>query len=402
MENLRDLVLNIHATPHKAVLAITGGGAEAIGELLRHGQGSNTLLEAVVPYDQNAFDRFVRGKPDKYCSRGAANDLAMAAYQRGLSLIEPPLPVAHTSNPEFEKLKSDKTMEALRDRTIKVDLPPPVIGVGVTCSLAKDNERVGRQHHAYVALQDDDSTYTFEVQLDDQQRTRNEQEALVARAVIQALATHCGVKTPIVNCINGESIGLSTEYIEVVKGQRDVAPSFYDRRNRVIFPGAFNPFHDQHERIAEVVSQITGYRVDLEVCIRNVDKPALSYATIMDRRDRLLGVMDKKQWAGKLIFTSTPTFAEKAAAFPESTFVVGWDTYARICDPKYGSVEEAVNLFKRHKVKFIVFDRIVGGMSCRQIYYTRIHPELLAISNVLDHEVLPPVEMASSSIRKGQ
>jgi serine protein kinase len=31
--------------------------------------------------------------------------------------------VGHTNNPEFEKLKSDQTMEALRDRTVKIDVP---------------------------------------------------------------------------------------------------------------------------------------------------------------------------------------------------------------------------------------------------------------------------------------
>jgi serine protein kinase len=31
--------------------------------------------------------------------------------------------IAHTNNPEYEKLKTDKTMEALRDRTTKIDVP---------------------------------------------------------------------------------------------------------------------------------------------------------------------------------------------------------------------------------------------------------------------------------------
>jgi hypothetical protein len=54
--NAAELVKLIHETPHKAVMAITGGGSEAIGELLRHGNGSKTLLEAVVPYDQGSFE----------------------------------------------------------------------------------------------------------------------------------------------------------------------------------------------------------------------------------------------------------------------------------------------------------------------------------------------------------
>src|SRR5436190_2249667 len=82
---MENLVSKIHATPKLAVLAITGGGSQAISELLRYGNGSKTLLEAVIPYDQKAFDTFVRGTPDKYCSPEAACDLAVAAFLRAYS-----------------------------------------------------------------------------------------------------------------------------------------------------------------------------------------------------------------------------------------------------------------------------------------------------------------------------
>src|SRR5262245_28880726 len=98
-----EFIQEIHNTETLAVLAVTGGGSEAIGELLRHGNGSKTLLEAVVPYDQKAFETFLGGKPDKFCSELAARQLALAAYNRARFL-------------------TDK----------------PVIGVGATCSLVKD------------------------------------------------------------------------------------------------------------------------------------------------------------------------------------------------------------------------------------------------------------------------
>jgi nicotinic acid mononucleotide adenylyltransferase len=209
-------------------------------------------------------------------------------------------------------------------------------------------------------------------------------------------------KYHIINAINIEDVRLPNELSEVVMGYRDVSPNLIERRNRVIFPGSFNPLHEQHERIAEIAAQITGYRVDLEICVHNIEKPSLSYADIIDRRSLVTNKMKDKTWAGKLLFTSTPTFAQKAAAFPESTFVVGWDTFSRICDPKYGSVEEVVNLFKRHGVKFIVFDRLDKGQSMRQMTQRLIHPEILAVSNIISPEILPPVEMSSSEIRKAQ
>src|SRR5690349_9306193 len=73
------LVREIHRSGTGLVLAIAGGGTEAIGALLRHGGGSATLLEASVPYHPRAFDRYVGGPPDQYCSAPAARALAMAA-----------------------------------------------------------------------------------------------------------------------------------------------------------------------------------------------------------------------------------------------------------------------------------------------------------------------------------
>ena len=79
-----ELIFQIHKSPCKVVLAITGGGAEIIGELLRHGSGSATVLDAVVPYSTGSMDRFLGRKPEKYCSEKTARLMAMVAYQRAL------------------------------------------------------------------------------------------------------------------------------------------------------------------------------------------------------------------------------------------------------------------------------------------------------------------------------
>ena len=367
--NLRRLVLRIHETETRAVLAITGGGTEAIGELLRHGQGSSTLLEAVVPYDPQAFRDFVKGTPTKYCSQEAASDLAAAAYNRARKL-------------------ADKG---------------PVVGVGVTCSLTKDEEREGRKHHAYIAVQSDDSTYECEVRLDDVVRTRVEQESRVAEAVIGCLARMCGIPST-ENCIsydlisNGVSYGVNQELTEVCNGQRDITPSMCNRSNRVIFSGAFNPFHPQHEKIAAKVAELTGLRVDLEICIKNVDKPPLSHATLHSRRDHIIEAMYKKDWAGSLFWTSTGTFKEKALAFPNATFIIGWDTYQRLNDPKYGDLEEAAAVFQKMGTKFLVFHRITNGVS--SVDAPPVTLRMAEFAKIISTEDFPPVDMSSTQIRK--
>lgn len=367
--SLRNIVLRIHETPHRAVLAITGGGAEAIGELLRYGSGSNTLLEAVVPYDQQAFRDFVKGTPEKYCSADAASDLAASAYIRARQL--------HPNG--------------------------PVVGVGATSSLTKDGERIGRKHNAYIAVQNDDSTYACEVLLSDCQRTRTEQEARVSQAIIGCLAMMCGIPAN-QNCMSGNLIsegvhyGVGQEMVEVCKGQRDITPSMVNRENRVIFSGAFNPFHEMHEKIASKVAELTGRRIDLEICVKNVDKPALSHATIHSRRDHAVEAMYQKQWAGELFFTNTATFKQKALAFPKATFIIGWDTYVRLNDPKYGDLEEAASIFKNTGAKFLVFHRIINGVS--SVDAPNVPLRMAEFSKIISPEDFPPVDMSSTQIRQ--
>jgi nicotinic acid mononucleotide adenylyltransferase len=273
--------------------------------------------------------------------------------------------------------------------------------VGVTCSLTKDGERAGRKHNAYIAVQGDDSTYECEVLLKDAVRTRAEQEARVAEAIIGCLAMMCGIPAS-ENCMshnlicNGTHYGVGQELMDVCRGQLDVTPQC-SRENRVIFSGAFNPLHAQHEKIAAKVAELTGQRVDLEVCIKNVDKPALSHAVIHQRRDHLSVAMYQKDWAGSLFWTSTPTFKQKALAFPKSTFVIGWDTFTRLNDPKYGDLDEAVAVFRKMGTKFLVFHRIINGVSSADAPATEWR--MAEFAKIISAEELPPVDISSTQIR---
>ncbi len=377
MENMRDTVLKIHGTPYKVVLAVTGGGAEAIGELLRHGQGSKTLLEAVVPYDQQAFDNFVRGKPDKYCSAGAARDLAMASFQRGLKLTNDPL-----------------------------------IGIGVSCSLAKDDEREGRDHHVYVAFQTINKTISMSLvdikkvtpRTGDTQRMT--QEAIVSEFIITYLAYICGAEPN----IRGASWGLvrtdafvtlPAELAAVAIGKSSVYPKVDNFGERVIFPGSFNPMHTAHIAICDAVHKITGKIIDLEICAHNVDKPALNYVDLDTRRKQIELCIKDKPWAGEIFFTGLPTFMEKAELFNSATFIVGWDTFVRINDRKYMNIEEVTSTFYEEGIRFLVFDRLVNGKSVMEHAQQLIVPAIMGCADMIGADILPPMEVSSSAIRKG-
>lgn len=389
MQSQKKLVEKIHQTPHKAVIAATGGGSEAIGELLKYGGGSNTLLEAIVPYHQEAFNQFVKGKPDKYCSPGAARDLAMASFQRAINLT------------------TIKDVETL-------------IGIGVTCSLAKDGERQGRTHRAYVAVQTYNMTRNYDIPFDGS-LSRVDEEEIVSQVILGALALgtneifmHEGsqpfklyqeVMSSIFDKylqnadhelqING-TFG-SPEMLKLLTGQTKTLYPIENPQNRVIFSGSFYPFHEGHETIAKKVYETTGKKVDLEICVHNVDKPAINFEEL-HKRITELEKLKENSWCGDIIFTALPTFMEKAKFFPGTTFVVGWDTFKRINDPKYGNLSEVIDTLKKDSA-FIVVHRITDGMNSVDDNLEGIHPEILKLSRIISPDILPPSDISSSKIR---
>lgn len=355
-------IQEIHKSGKKIALAVTGGGAEVIGELLRHGGGSNTIVEAIVTYAQTSFDAFVGGKPDKYCSESAARDLAMAAFNRLCEL--------NAGNRE------------------------QFIGLGATCSLTKSEERVGRKHYAYVAIQTVNYTRTYTIDLSTENRTREEEEKFVADHIIGILYQECCFLR---NCTYTETSG-DSGLLDVILGQSpfvNVTGKNVNLENRIVFPGSFNPMHQQHKNIAEFVSQKMGRTVDLEICVHNVDKPSLNFTSLAERKDSILSNVG--EWTGDIFFTSLPTFLRKSNYFKNSTFIVGWDTFVRIIDPKYADLKDVYEAFEQNNSRFLVFHRIINGVDSRK-FNVEIPSQMLLRTEFMD---FPSVDMSSSQIRKG-
>lgn len=93
-------------------------------------------------------------------------------------------------------------------------------------------------------------------------------------------------------------------------------------------PGSFNPLHAGHVRLRAVAEEVTGEEVHFELCLLNVDKPAIDFTELHERL---------RQFTGRypLWLTAAPTFVEKARIFPDTTFVVGVDTALRVLDRRY-------------------------------------------------------------------
>jgi nicotinamide mononucleotide (NMN) deamidase PncC len=336
----QEFIRRIHAADGQMVLAIAGGGSGAIGELLAVPGGSQTVLEAVVPYSAAALAEFLHAQPEHFCAAPTARMMAMAAFQwaRRLQIA---------SGAEFE-------------------VHPP-IGIGCTASLVSDRPKRG-PHRIHVALQTVDATSTHSLELLKGHRNRAEEETIAARMILNAVAEAFGIE---------DRLPLALLENERVESERTVAPSEWrdlllDRIQcvcalpaavsgsaRAIFPGAFHPLHPGHLRMAEIAGQRLGVPVEFEISIENVDKPALDY-TEMQTRAAQFGERQLPLW-----FTRAPTFDQKSAIFPNATFIVGADTIERIGHCRYygdsaATAETAIQRIVARGCRFLVFGRAVG------------------------------------------
>ncbi len=83
-----DAARRLHATPHKGVLHITGGGSGLLSDMLTVPGASGTVLAATVPYAEQALADTLGGPPEQSCSQATAQALAMAAWQRATQLAD--------------------------------------------------------------------------------------------------------------------------------------------------------------------------------------------------------------------------------------------------------------------------------------------------------------------------
>lgn len=304
------------------ILAITGGGTEVIGSLLKYGGGSKCILEAIVPYSKEASIKLVGGKePEHFCSRDHALDLAVVSWKRA------------------KEYRADR----------------PAMGVGSCARLGVDGERKGRVHEIWVAIQTDRETFTWHVEfttLNDLSYRETEEEACAkliyyaigvasdinAEAAYRTLQAFLFSNEKIESCVqrgNDQAYGVFTGIRRF-----EIFPNPGHRLNSqsVIFPGSFNPLHDGHINMAAAVWKKLGRETVFEICINNTDKPSIDYMRLQERMSNIFTKLKDEPWFGGIMVTDRPTFLEKGRmlkAYGMTTFLVGSDTLTRINDPKY-------------------------------------------------------------------
>jgi len=324
-----ELVEHIHAAPGRVVLVVSGGGSRAISQLLEVPGASRTLLEAVVPYCEEALIAWLGGRPEAFCSARTARAMAIAAFRRAW---------------EYEEGGSSAA------------------GVACTASLASDRPKRG-PHRAHLALQTASRTAAWSLGLQKDRRSRTEEEQLVCRLLINTLAEACGIEQRLqLDLFEGERVEHSQTFApqpwqDLLLGRVEtVCPGGMPAR--AILPGAFNPLHVGHRRMVQIAREMLDAPVVMEISIVNVDKPPLDYQEI----ERRLGQFAEAEC---VCLTRAATFEEKSRLFPGATFLVGVDTLRRIADTRYYADDPAACLAAIERIadrgsRFLVFGRDVG------------------------------------------
>jgi len=336
--SIESLVQQIHGASTRFVLVTTGGGSLAISGLLTAGGASRSVIEAAVPYSAEALAAWLGARPEHFCSSPTARAMAMVAWRRALS---------------YEPQHADH-----------------LAGIACTASLASDRPKRG-PHRAHLALQTAAETVALSLELEKGRRTRAGEEQVVSGLILNLVAEACGL---------AERWDLQLAAGEPLERARTAAPGPWQdllagraprvavglapanvlpRSKPLVFPGAFNPLHAGHRRMAQIAEEILGRPVEFELSIANVDKPPLDFIEIEGRARQFT--------AGETLWlTHAPTFVEKAQLFGGPTFVVGADTIARIADPRYyaaspAAAQAAIERLASCGADFLVFGRAVGG-----------------------------------------
>ena len=330
-----ELIRAIHQAGHPTVIVVTGGGASAISELLAVPGASRTILEARVPYAQEALWEWLGRKPDQACDEQTALAMASVACQRGLHLLEKQSLI----NSGTLQPSPQTNVAGLRQQ----------IGLSCTASLASDRPKRG-EHRLFTAVQTPHLTISGSLILKKGARSRQDEETLTSQILVRLLAEAEGIRTvPELSLLPEENIKWNRiqadPRLATVWSAR--APllwscpdgAFSDQppvNIRGVLCGAFDPLHRGHEELRQVAEKMLGGRVAYEMSITNVDKPPLDFLSI-DRR--------RKQFTETpMVLTNAPRYLNKVAVLPGMTFVIGSDTAERLLNAKYdGGTQEALN-----------------------------------------------------------
>ncbi len=337
---IHELIQEIHNSPGKVVIVTAGAGTQALAWLLGVAGASRTLIEAIIPYDESSFNDFLGRAPRKYVAARTAKLMAGQAVKRG------------------RKLRHGTDY---------------VVGLACSATIITDRPKKGG-HRAHVATWAGHGVTSYSLHLKKGVRDRNGEEEMVSRLMLNALAEAYGIKKRVsMPLLDGDYFEFSesnlaeavthlfqgkTEFIAI----EDDGCLSKDMNPPAVLAGSFNPLHEGHLELAGVASVILGQEVVFELTAVNADKPALN------RDETLIRML---QFAGRysVIVSNAPTFVSKSRLFANTKFVVGYDTAARLLQPRFYSDSYEQMLSALAEIRDNGCSFLVAGRSDEQEIY---------------------------------
>jgi len=367
MSEYLEIIKKIHSSPFRFVLVSSGGGTNAISEILKVPGASESVLESYVPYAKESLDHYLLKQPDHYCSLNTTLSMAAKAYSAAKKID----PNTH---------------------------PKQLLGIAVTASLATNYSKRG-DHKFFVVIQTYKYSSSFSYSFVKGKLSRDEEEQVVTDHIIKALAQACKVQSDKINensNLTIKTVRAKKPWVQLVDNKIDFVSST-SRIPELIFPGSFNPFHSGHNAMSQLAEKKTGLGLAYEICIQNADKPPLSYHEIEKTLEQF---NNGHNW----VLTKAGKFADKAKLFPSSVFIIGADTLTRMLDEKfYLNRQDMLNqldLFNSHNISFLVFGRKIKNNFISLDSVTM--PEHIAKRFSGFQEEIFRDDISSSTIRKEQ
>jgi Cytidylyltransferase-like len=337
--SLEKLLTDIHATPHMMTMDFAGAGSQALAWLHSVGGSSRTVLEATDRYIPTSLAEAVGHMPEKFTSVETGNALAKHAFERAKKLAG-----LNTTRPGT-----------------------PVFGVGCTATIATDRTKKG-DHRCVVSICDSLGTLSYELVITKGLRDRHGEENLVSLLILSAIAEASGIfDVPELPLESDEEVARAfipvPELSRLLKGELNwvaVAPdgalsTGETWQDIAVLSGSFNPLHEGHRKLSIVASQQLNKDVVFELPLINAEKAPIDLAEARKRAVQFLGF-------DTLLLSRSPLFDQKAEFYPNSTFILGADTAARLVAPRfYGNtvagVDDSLEHLRQQGAKFLVAGR---------------------------------------------
>ena len=338
------LVALLHERPTRLVYEFAGAGAHALLWARSLAGSSRTLLEATDRYAAGSLAEAVGGDCGRAVSAEVALRLAQHARARARSL-------------------------ALSDE--------PVAGVGVTATIATERVKRG-EHRIWAAYDVPLGTRLVGVTLRKGVRDRVAEEQLVSALALRMMAEAKGVLAQLMLDLAADEPlidrliphpawrdfwqgGRAMLAIDALGEPRDSLPwaqaggsAAVGATGGALVGGAFNPLHDGHLGMADAARRHLGRPLAFELSLVNADKPDLDELEVFRRAQQFVG-------HAPLILTRVPRFDQKAALLPDSVFVLGADTAARVLQERFypspGGLAASLDALRAHGGRFLVAGR---------------------------------------------